>query len=127
MNMHTHKNPDPIDIAVGARVREMRTARGLSQEFVADRLGVTFQQVQKYEKGTNRIAASHLFRLSRLMQVKVGDFFADIEEDTGTTIPLFSDESASMIKTFAKINEPVMQQAALGALRAIAKYDAGDA
>lgn len=71
----TSKQPHPIDRLVGSRVRLFRTARGLSQSRLADDLGITFQQVQKYEKGTNRISASRLFEISRLLGVDVPELY----------------------------------------------------
>ena len=74
------KSPNPIDIFVGSRVRLRRLMVGMSQEALADRLGVTFQQVQKYEKGTNRISASRLQAIAEVFRVPPGFFF---QEDDG--------------------------------------------
>lgn len=70
--------PNPIDAHVGSRVRLRRTLLGLSQEALGDALGLTFQQIQKYERGANRIGASRLFDLSRVLDVPVGFFFDDM-------------------------------------------------
>ena len=70
------KGPDPRDIEVGQRVRALRLERGLSQTALATRLGLTFQQVQKYEKGSNRISASRLQAIAEIFQVSIGDLFA---------------------------------------------------
>lgn len=70
------KTPNPIDVYVGQRVRSQRLVLGLSQERLAHALGVTFQQVQKYEKGSNRISASRLQMLARVMAVDPSFFFA---------------------------------------------------
>ena len=67
--------PDPVDVHVGARVRRLRILAGMSQTVLGGHLGVTFQQLQKYEKGWNRIAASRLWALSRVFNVPVVDFF----------------------------------------------------
>ncbi|MCZ7661371.1 MAG: helix-turn-helix domain-containing protein [Xanthobacteraceae bacterium] len=69
------KAPNPIDRHVGSRVRMRRMMLGLSQEKLGDALGLTFQQVQKYEKGTNRIGASRLQQISLILQVPVAFFF----------------------------------------------------
>jgi transcriptional regulator with XRE-family HTH domain len=69
------KSPNPIDKHVGSRVRMRRLMLGMSQEKLGDALGLTFQQVQKYEKGTNRIGASRLQHISRILQVPVAFFF----------------------------------------------------
>ena len=82
------KQPHPIDRLVGSRVRLIRTARGLSQSRLADDLGITFQQVQKYEKGTNRISASRLFEISRLLGVTVPELYAGADETTSTEGPV---------------------------------------
>lgn len=70
--------PNPIDIHVGGRVRLRRTLLGLSQEKLGDAIGLTFQQVQKYERGANRIGASRLFDLARVLDVPVSFFFDDM-------------------------------------------------
>src|SRR5208283_3719739 len=69
------KIPNPIDRHVGSRVRMRRVMLGMSQEKLGDALGLTFQQVQKYEKGTNRIGASRLQQISQILQVPVAFFF----------------------------------------------------
>jgi len=73
----------PIDAHVGARVRLRRTLLGMSQEKLGDALGLTFQQVQKYERGVNRIGASRLFDLARLLDVPIGFFFDDLPPEMG--------------------------------------------
>ena len=73
--------PDPIDIHVGQRMRLRRTMLGKSQDQMARALGVSFQQVQKYERGTNRISASRLFDVSRFLSVPVSYFFKDLTRD----------------------------------------------
>src|ERR1700694_4083141 len=69
------KTPNPIDIHVGSRVRMRRLMLGMSQTKLADALGLTFQQVQKYEKGTNRTGASRLYHMAHILQVPVAFFF----------------------------------------------------
>src|ERR1700709_409484 len=86
--------PSPIDIHVGSRVRLRRTLLGMSQEKLGEAIGLTFQQVQKYERGANRIGASRLFDLSRVLDVPVSFFFddmaterlnSDVEESSNAT------------------------------------------
>ncbi|MGE0717517.1 MAG: helix-turn-helix domain-containing protein [Alphaproteobacteria bacterium] len=72
--------PDPIDVHVGQRVRKRRVELGMSQEKLGLALGLTFQQVQKYERGANRIGASRLFDLSRVLEVPIAYFFEDMPE-----------------------------------------------
>src|SRR3954452_23729147 len=69
------KIPDPLDTMVGARIRVFRIHRRISQTDLAEQIGVTFQQVQKYEKGTNRIGASRLSRIASVLGVAVGELF----------------------------------------------------
>lgn len=69
------EKPDPIDIHVGARVRMRRNLAGLSQEQLGKSLGLTFQQVQKYERGTNRMGSSRLFQIATVLSVPVSYFF----------------------------------------------------
>ena len=70
--------PNPIDVHAGSRLRLRRTLLGLSQEKLADHVGLTFQQVQKYERGANRMGASRLFQFARLLDVEIAYFFEDL-------------------------------------------------
>src|SRR5437868_8301678 len=79
--------PNPTDVHVGARVRLRRTLLGMSQEKLGEALGLTFQQVQKYERGTNRIGASRLFDLSRVLEVPVSFFFEDMAREVAARSP----------------------------------------
>ena len=72
--------PHPIDVHVGGRIRLRRTLLGLSQEKLGEMIGLTFQQVQKYERGSNRVGASRLFDLSRVLDVPMSFFFEDMDE-----------------------------------------------
>jgi len=72
--------PSPIDVHVGSRIRLRRTLLGLSQERLGDALGLTFQQIQKYERGVNRVGASRLFDLSRVLDVPISFFFDDLPD-----------------------------------------------
>jgi transcriptional regulator with XRE-family HTH domain len=74
--------PNPVDVHVGSRVRLRRTLLGMSQEKLGEAIGLTFQQVQKYERGANRIGASRLFDLSRVLDVPVSFFFDDMASET---------------------------------------------
>jgi transcriptional regulator with XRE-family HTH domain len=73
--MMSVKRPDPVDIEVGHRIRIERLARGLSQTALANQLGVTFQQVQKYEKGVNRVGAGRLTKIAEVLGIDVSSFF----------------------------------------------------
>ncbi len=92
--------PDPIDLHVGARLRLRRMMIGVSQEALARKLGVTFQQIQKYENGQNRVGASRLYQLSLALRVPVGFFFADLPGSDGADI----DEEAQSALAF--VNSP---------------------
>ena len=72
------KKPDPIDVHVGSRLRLRRTLLGMSQEKLGKALSLTFQQVQKYERGANRVGASRLYRLSQILDVPVAFFYDDM-------------------------------------------------
>ncbi len=77
------KAPNPIDKHVGSRVRMRRMMLSMSQEKLGDALGLTFQQVQKYEKGTNRIGASRLQQIAHILQVPVSFFFEGAPQSAG--------------------------------------------
>ena len=77
----------PIDVHVGARLRRRRTLSGMSQTMLGDAIGLTFQQVQKYERGANRISASRLFGLSRVFDVPIEYFFDDMPPEVSASSP----------------------------------------
>lgn len=79
--------PNPVDVHVGGRVRLRRVILGMSQEKMGAAIGLTFQQVQKYERGSNRISASRLFDLSRVLDVPVSFFFDDMPDDVAGASP----------------------------------------
>jgi transcriptional regulator with XRE-family HTH domain len=79
--------PNPVDVHVGARLRMRRTLLGLSQATLADALGLTFQQVQKYERGANRVSSSRLFDLSRVLDVPIRFFFDEMDGDISAQSP----------------------------------------
>ena len=81
------EKPNPIDVQVGSRVRLRRSMLGLSQEKLGEAIGLTFQQVQKYERGANRIGASRLHELSRVLDVPVSFFFDDVDPVRAPAIP----------------------------------------
>lgn len=73
------RGPDKVDVHVGHRVRVARQARNITQEALAHRLGITFQQVQKYEKGSNRLSASRLHQIALIMNVPITFFFEGVD------------------------------------------------
>ncbi len=80
-------SPNPIDVHVGSRVKLRRTLLGLSQEKLGEAIGLTFQQVQKYERGLNRIGASRLFDISKVLEVPIGFFFEEMKEGVAERSP----------------------------------------
>lgn len=100
--------PHPMDIHVGSRVRLRRMMRGLSQDRLGEELGVTFQQVQKYEKGVNRIGASRLFDIGRILEVPVQFFYDDFGDANAgmiglseTSGPAYQDERTEFLQTIS--------------------------
>jgi transcriptional regulator with XRE-family HTH domain len=123
--------PSPIDVHVGSRIRLRRTLLGMSQERLGEALGLTFQQVQKYERGVNRVGASRLFDLSRVLDVPISFFFDDMPESlastyggqatrrsTGFSEPQdsFSDdalnrrETLELVRAYYRITEPAVRK-----------------
>lgn len=98
--------PNPIDVHVGSRVRLRRTLLGMSQEKLGEAIGLTFQQVQKYERGANRIGASRLFDLSRVLDVPVSFFFDDMPQDVTGVQPISSEVPAGMAEDKQASFEP---------------------
>lgn len=79
--------PNPVDLHVGARIRMRRKLLGVSQEKLAEQLGLTFQQVQKYERGANRVSASKLYEIAKALQTSVAYFFDGLAETRGDAQP----------------------------------------
>ena len=79
--------PNPIDVHVGVRIRIRRTMMGFSQMSLAEHMGLTFQQVQKYERGTNRVSSSRLFDLARILEVPLSFFFDEMGADVAKQSP----------------------------------------
>lgn len=100
------KVPNPIDVHVGSRVRLRRMLVGMSQEKLGDTLGLTFQQVQKYEKGANRIGASRLYQISQILGVAVQFFFDDMQAPEGADADGFGEgESSPYVMDFVSSAE----------------------
>src|SRR5215831_15183531 len=110
------KAPNPIDQHVGSRVRMRRLMLAMSQEKLGDALGLTFQQVQKYEKGTNRIGASRLQQISHILQVPVAFFF---EGAPNALAPQGSGSALSM----AEIDDFISDSEGLRLIRAFMRID----
>jgi transcriptional regulator with XRE-family HTH domain len=132
----TKKTPNPTDRHVGARVRMRRIMLGMSQEKLGDALGLTFQQVQKYEKGTNRIGASRLQHISHILQVPVSFLFEGAPDLPGQTWTrpdapspayvsefLASSDGLALVKAFAKINDAKLRRRIVDLVEEIAGPD----
>jgi transcriptional regulator with XRE-family HTH domain len=116
------KAPNPIDKHVGSRVRMRRMMLNMSQEKLGDALGLTFQQVQKYEKGTNRIGASRLQQISQILQVPVSFFFdgapqaaepGQFDEAPSPTYVadfLATSDGLALTKAFMRIDDPKLRR-----------------
>lgn len=122
------KGTDEIDRHVGARIRLRRNAMGLSQEKLAEGLGITFQQVQKYEKGTNRVGASRLQHIAAILDAPISFFFEDgpnplkdpkeWEADDATQL-MMSKECVLLARSFLAIEDKKIQQIVLSLVRAL--------
>jgi transcriptional regulator with XRE-family HTH domain len=134
--------PDPVDIHVGSRVRLRRTLLGMSQDKLARAIGVSFQQLQKYERGTNRISASRLYALSKVLGVGISWFFEDapstakrragavearapanepaLEQD-----PMTANETVKLVRAYYQIEDPKVRKKILNMVRAVSPISAG--
>jgi transcriptional regulator with XRE-family HTH domain len=120
------KSPDTTDRHVGARIRLQRTLTGMTQEKLADILGITFQQVQKYEKGTNRVGAGRLLAISKALGVPVSFFFegqASEAESKPSDVQslLTSREGIALAQAFVRIESDAMRQAIVALAQAATK------
>lgn len=134
----TKKSPNPIDKHVGSRVRMRRMMISMSQEKLGDRLGITFQQIQKYEKGTNRIGASRLQQIGSVLGVPVSFFFEGAPapdgapESFGESVSpayvsdfLATSDGLSLTKAFMKVQDPKVRRRIVDLVEAIAAEDDG--
>lgn len=123
---------DPVDIHVGARVRLRRTLLGMSQDTLGKALGLTFQQVQKYERGANRMGSSRLFKIANILQVDISYFFDEMPEGMGTKPIGMSEEPAifqdghmlrretlELVRSYNGIKEPEVRKRLYALLIAI--------
>jgi transcriptional regulator with XRE-family HTH domain len=129
------RGPNPIDIHVGSRVRLRRQLMKMSQEKLGDELGVTFQQVQKYERGANRVGASRLYRMSRVLDVPVQFFFEGLGDKSSATgmaegdqTPIVYDfiqssDGVSLAEAFSRIRDAKVRRRVLELVRTLAFED----
>lgn len=136
------RKPNPIDAHVGTRVRLRRMLLGMSQEKLGEHLGLTFQQVQKYEKGVNRIGASRLFDLARVLGVPVQFFYDEAPADLteASLAPGFAErptesyvveflstrEGLELNKAFVKITDPRVRRSVVELVRALGGEESVD-
>jgi len=116
-----NRSPNPVDVHVGIRLRMRRMMVGMSQERLGEQLGLTFQQVQKYEKGLNRVSASKLFQISRILEVPVQYFFDDMSTGTSDETGGFSESAGEpMIMDYMSSPEAMKLCRALSGIRSVA-------
>ncbi len=108
--------PHPMDVHVGRRVRLRRTLLGMNQTQLGEKLGITFQQIQKYERGSNRISASRLYQTARILDVPVSFFFDGLDKGANVWSPddiWLKRETLELVRAYYRIGDP----AARGGLR----------
>lgn len=135
---HAPRSANPVDVHVGSRVRLRRQVMKMSQEKLGDQLGVTFQQVQKYERGSNRVGASRLWKMSRVLDVPVGFFFDGLGEEGSVTefsandqLPIVYDfirstDGVSLAKAVSQIKNKAVRRQILELARSLAKDSNGE-
>ena len=115
-------DPD-LEAHIGANLRRHRVRLGWSQQVLGEKLGITFQQVQKYENGTNRISASTLYRLSTIMNVPVMDFFAGLDIGSGKAAPALTRDEAQLLRLYAQIPDEDCRRSIRNMLRSFCAYE----
>ena len=114
--------PHPTDVHVGQRAREARLAKGMSQTDLGDALGLSFQQVQKYEKGTNRIGSSRLWEICKVLDQPITFFFEDLSPGTATAPkPALSSRAIKLAKEIDEISDDTVKTHFLRLIRSYAK------
>jgi transcriptional regulator with XRE-family HTH domain len=121
--------PDPVDVHVGARIRTRRLLIGMNQETLARALGLTFQQVQKYEGGANRVSASRLSQIAEILNVPISHFFSDLEPDGAEPSTherearerLQRPETIDLVRSYYAIADPRTRQQFLEMVKAAAQ------
>jgi transcriptional regulator with XRE-family HTH domain len=138
--MDREGRPSPIDVHVGSRIRLRRTLLGMSQERLGDQLGLTFQQVQKYERGVNRVGASRLFDLARVLDVPISFFFDDMPDglagqasrrSTGATAApesiaddtMTRRETLELVRAYYRIADPNQRKRVFELIKAMARVE----
>lgn len=127
MPNHSSKKPHPVDVHVGKRLRLRRSTLGMSQDDLGKQVGITFQQIQKYERGTNRISASRIWEFARILNVPEDYFFEGLEGsnasgDSGHQL-LDSKESQKLIKAYYDIPELEVRHKIRNLIKAIVEAE----
>jgi transcriptional regulator with XRE-family HTH domain len=126
------KSPDPIDVEVGRRIRIQRMTRGISQTELGEKIGVTFQQVQKYEKGVNRVGASRLTKIAKVLGVPVGTLFggSDLADQGAATEAtrldleyLVMPGALRLLRAYGQIRESILRRTIVTFVERIAAGD----
>jgi transcriptional regulator with XRE-family HTH domain len=117
-------NPSPVDLHVGARARVRRTLLGITQASLGDALGLTFQQVHKYERGRNRISSSRLYDLSRVLDVSTEYFFKDMPAEAEASSPAAGGDKAKELPNYEP--DPMVRRETLELVRAYYNIEDAD-
>jgi len=135
------KIPKPVDVHVGGRIRLRRTLLGLSQEKLGNAVGLTFQQIQKYERGANRVGASRLYEFSQVLEVPVSFFYDDMASEVKSSRSGLSDgdrepfdqehfsrrETLELVRAYYSISDPAVRKRIYELTKSVAKMDDRDA
>ena len=119
--------PDPIDVEVGTRIRLRRKAQKISQQALAESLGLTFQQIQKYERGTNRVSASMLVKIARRLETTVGDLVGEDGSSSSETHRfsnlLAGPGALELLTAYAELKEPRLRRSVLKLVEEMARSE----
>ena len=118
------RGANPVDVHVGSRLAELRRARRLSQGELGDALGITFQQVQKYERGSNRVSASKLVEMAKVLNVAPSELLPRERREDEPTIDWasYTDETRGLIKAFRRINDADLRRTVQRVISDFAKH-----
>lgn len=132
--------PHPVDVHVGQRIKLRRTLMGMTQGKLGESIGLTFQQIQKYERGANRVSASKLWQLGNVLDVPISFFFEDMPDSVRESFPGYQGETAEsdipeehltlhrrqtleLVRTFSRLQDPVIRKRVIDVVRAIAESE----
>ena len=135
--------PHPVDVHVGQRIKLRRTLMGMTQGKLGEYIGLTFQQIQKYERGANRVSASKIWQLGNVLDVPVSYFFEEMPESVKETFPGYQGEDETneipeeylvlhrrqtleLVKTFSNLKDPVIRKRVIDVVRAITQSESAN-